>query len=378
MAIEPAAISARPAVTMMPVEATAPERPAASANGTVRPSDIPMTMSRTASLAVECCSMCGVCGTTRSLCLGRDATRRSLGPPAPGLHGAARHREPERLPEARSIEATQPLACVGGSSDPGEKPPVAGIAEPLVEVPVHERRPEKPRKALVHGTLVVVERAREQRPRGHVPGDQREADSETPERILEARSLAGVECRAPPRDGSRTDVSGASEGGRGAHPQSGAALEELARSLPVLTGVGVVVEDAGRDGSPSTTHQQIRVAFGRQPLRERRENAVRHVGLEDGADIERVAAPRAPRPDSAVPQIFRSFTEEDPRAGLDSLALEALVQRALARSPAHEVEGGTAGTDTPFPSFGVEEEPLPNRHGVEGRLDPDLGELLED
>jgi len=47
---------------MMPVVATAPDRPAANANGTVRPSDIPITMSRTVSLAVKCFSMCGVAG----------------------------------------------------------------------------------------------------------------------------------------------------------------------------------------------------------------------------------------------------------------------------------------------------------------------------
>jgi hypothetical protein len=56
MAIEPAAISARPAVTMIFEAATAPVSPAASANGTVRPSDIPMTTSRTDSPAVKCCS----------------------------------------------------------------------------------------------------------------------------------------------------------------------------------------------------------------------------------------------------------------------------------------------------------------------------------
>src|SRR5216684_7015918 len=65
MAIEPAAISARPAVTMIPVVADArPVSPAASANGTVRPSDIPITMSRTVSPAVKCRSVCRVCGIT--------------------------------------------------------------------------------------------------------------------------------------------------------------------------------------------------------------------------------------------------------------------------------------------------------------------------
>src|SRR5579885_3181382 len=62
--MEPAAISARPAVTMMLVVLTAPESPAARANGTVRPSDMPMTISRTVSPAVKCCSTCGVWGIT--------------------------------------------------------------------------------------------------------------------------------------------------------------------------------------------------------------------------------------------------------------------------------------------------------------------------
>ena len=60
MAIDPAAISANPAVitklVACPVDATAPVIPAASANGTVSPSAIPMTTSRTVSVAVKCCS----------------------------------------------------------------------------------------------------------------------------------------------------------------------------------------------------------------------------------------------------------------------------------------------------------------------------------
>src|SRR5580704_577031 len=60
MAIEPAAISARPAVTIRLVVLIAPDKPAASAKGTVSPSDIPITMSRTISEPVKCRSMCGV------------------------------------------------------------------------------------------------------------------------------------------------------------------------------------------------------------------------------------------------------------------------------------------------------------------------------
>src|SRR5260370_39072211 len=62
MAREPAAISARPARTTMCEEATAPERPAARAKGTVRPSERPMTMSRTVSVDSKCPSIWGSWG----------------------------------------------------------------------------------------------------------------------------------------------------------------------------------------------------------------------------------------------------------------------------------------------------------------------------
>src|SRR5277367_1057579 len=62
MAMEPAAISARPATTIMRVVVSAPDNPAANAKGTVRPSAIPMTTSRTKSEAVKCDSTCSVCG----------------------------------------------------------------------------------------------------------------------------------------------------------------------------------------------------------------------------------------------------------------------------------------------------------------------------
>src|SRR5258708_38727212 len=62
MAIEPAAISAKPPTTIRRVELTAPDRPAASANGTVNPSAMPITTSRTKRPAVKCDSTCGVRG----------------------------------------------------------------------------------------------------------------------------------------------------------------------------------------------------------------------------------------------------------------------------------------------------------------------------
>jgi FrmR/RcnR family transcriptional regulator, repressor of frmRAB operon len=61
--------SASPAVMMMAVASTAPDKPAARAKGTVRPSDMPITMSRTVSEAVKCFSTCGVCGIETSCLL---------------------------------------------------------------------------------------------------------------------------------------------------------------------------------------------------------------------------------------------------------------------------------------------------------------------
>ena len=57
LAMDPAAISARPATTMMCEASTAPVSPAARAKGTVRPSAIPMTMSRTTSDDWKCFSV---------------------------------------------------------------------------------------------------------------------------------------------------------------------------------------------------------------------------------------------------------------------------------------------------------------------------------
>src|SRR3954452_20356939 len=66
MAIDPAAISASPPIVISRVFATAPESPAASANGSVNPSDIPITTSRTKFPEVKCCSLC----LTRAIAIG--------------------------------------------------------------------------------------------------------------------------------------------------------------------------------------------------------------------------------------------------------------------------------------------------------------------
>src|SRR5512141_2571034 len=62
MAMDPAAISASPATIMMCEASTAPVSPAAKAKGTVRPSAMPITMSRTTSEDWKCFSTWGVRG----------------------------------------------------------------------------------------------------------------------------------------------------------------------------------------------------------------------------------------------------------------------------------------------------------------------------
>src|SRR5207245_8865178 len=59
---EPAATSARPPTRIIRVFCTAPKSPAARANGTVSPSDMPITTSRTKLPAVKCFSTCGARG----------------------------------------------------------------------------------------------------------------------------------------------------------------------------------------------------------------------------------------------------------------------------------------------------------------------------
>src|SRR2546422_4283789 len=88
----PAAISARPAVTTMAVESMTPETPAARANGTGRPSAMPITMSLTIALAVKCCSTCGVSGMApHILTISTAASRypQAMPPEATILLGAA-------------------------------------------------------------------------------------------------------------------------------------------------------------------------------------------------------------------------------------------------------------------------------------------------
>ena len=72
------------------VEDTAPERPAARAKGTVSPSAMPMTMSRTRAEAEKCFSMCGVVGM-RPWKVNPGCASIPLGSVAEGLDTAPQH-----------------------------------------------------------------------------------------------------------------------------------------------------------------------------------------------------------------------------------------------------------------------------------------------
>src|SRR5439155_11619814 len=93
MAIEPAATSARPAVTMIELASRAPVSPAARAKGTVRPSAIPIPTSRTTGPAVKCCSTWGVAGIA--------------GPPARRILAGGRAYCPEERAEPGFVESSR-------------------------------------------------------------------------------------------------------------------------------------------------------------------------------------------------------------------------------------------------------------------------------
>src|ERR1700693_2570408 len=114
MAIDPAAISASPAVTTnveaCGFEAMAPEIPAARANGTVSPSDIPMTTSRTDSGAVKWCSVWGVAGISGSPAIKNSLNDSCFPRKSPGQKSVTC--PPSALGNAFAILVGQPLLAV--------------------------------------------------------------------------------------------------------------------------------------------------------------------------------------------------------------------------------------------------------------------------
>lgn len=84
---------------MIAVEDTAPERPAARAKGTVSPSAIPMTMSRTWAEAEKCFSRCGVTGMGHL----------KVNPVTVVLHRMMRHSRTHRQHPADGIRHKMPL-----------------------------------------------------------------------------------------------------------------------------------------------------------------------------------------------------------------------------------------------------------------------------
>src|SRR5512135_2257104 len=106
MAMAPAAISASPAVTTSELAVTAPESPAASANGTVSPSDIPMTTSRTVSPPVKCVSTCRTAGMGRMVCESTAPVSTSARGGYPSRHPVSHDREAPPVPGFRPVPRT--------------------------------------------------------------------------------------------------------------------------------------------------------------------------------------------------------------------------------------------------------------------------------
>src|SRR3954462_6315009 len=121
MAMEPAAISASPAVTTTCEAVIAPERPAARAKGTVRPSLMPMTMSRRRSEPWKWRSTWGVAGMRRGEWLncarGAWLSARAVHAPQPE-HGADHGRGPEREGGEEQPHLLRRSASGGGGDDP--------------------------------------------------------------------------------------------------------------------------------------------------------------------------------------------------------------------------------------------------------------------
>src|ERR1035441_10938110 len=116
--MEPAAISASPAVTTMCEEVNAPEMPAASANGTVNPSAMPITTSRTVSLPEKCCSICCRLKTLGVAPKCRERLTFRLKPASPPIGGAGSRTRSvavtgapahDQIPHERSEEHTSEL-----------------------------------------------------------------------------------------------------------------------------------------------------------------------------------------------------------------------------------------------------------------------------
>src|ERR1700730_17581494 len=85
---------------MIAVEDTAPERPAARAKGTVSPSAIPMTMSRTTAEAEKCLSICGVVGMRHQMSsAGHGSVKlvQAPGAAAEGLDTARQHSQQDAV-----------------------------------------------------------------------------------------------------------------------------------------------------------------------------------------------------------------------------------------------------------------------------------------
>src|SRR5262249_34905379 len=141
IAIAPAETSARPATTMSVFESTAPESPAASAKGTVSPSDMPITTSRTVSPAVKWRSMWRVWGIGRASSSERPRESHAPGAPinAPPFARGSGGRAPpghEEEPPEREEHALR-------ASGIARRDTLVQLREEALALPLRERRQDR-------------------------------------------------------------------------------------------------------------------------------------------------------------------------------------------------------------------------------------------
>src|SRR5262249_32757049 len=154
--------------------------------------------------------------------------------------------------------------------------------------------------------------------------------------------------------------------------------EELDGPVQVVLLPPEIRKEAGRDRSQAPAHEEIRVALRRELIGKDAEDPVRHRGVEDVADRDRGAPPRAVGDDRRLGSGAGAVPEGDRDAGGERLLLQARVERPPPAAAPQEVEKRVRRAKRELAAGGIEEEPFAERRVIKARLDAEPRELLED
>src|SRR6266508_543351 len=297
-----------------------------------------------------------------------------LGAPAVEAGG---HRGPEGFPGRWGVEAAEPLARIGGAAKRAHQPAVAGMAHPGEEVAVNDGSALETAEALLPEPVVVG--PREQRARGEAAREQRIADPEPPQRVLEAGRLAREQNTAAAGAACQAKLCRAAETMRTPHRQSDAPLEEFEGAVEIAPLVFEFVEDARGDRAVPAVDQQIGITLRSQAIGEDAEDSVGHVRVEDVADGNGIGA-SGPVGSNRGPGGGRlsSFPETKLDAALDRRGLHSRVERAGVRPSPTWVEQGSGGSQDRLAFRRPVEDAFPAGHQIEAGLDAQLGQLFQD